>query len=90
MTQIHGSGVPYDDRGHLDKARVKVISCEPKLPAFATRDPSKGPFSRGILYEISSNAKKDRNVKHEAEKSGHPFLNAHQARCSDGEMICVS
>jgi hypothetical protein len=75
-------GVPNDDRGHLDKARIKVISCEPKLPAFAPSDPSEGPFSRGILCEISSNAKKDRNVKHDAEKGGHPFLNASKAaRC---------
>jgi hypothetical protein len=81
-------GVPHDDGGHLDGARVKIISCECKLPAFATRDPSEGPLSRGALDEISPYAKKDRNVKHEAEESGHPFLNI---RREDGEQgACLS
>ena len=86
--------VPNDDRGHLDKARVEVISCEPKLPAFAPRDPSEGPFSRGVLYQISSNAKKDPNVKHEAEKGRHPFLNAskwHVVNAEKGRVsVCLS
>jgi hypothetical protein len=73
-------GVPYDDRGHLDGARVEVISCECKLPAFATRDPSEGPLSRGVLDQVPPYAKKDCNVKHEAQESGHPFLNANKAR----------
>ena len=79
MTDTRNRCEPHDDRGHLDKARIKVISYERKLPAFATRNPPEGPFSRGILAEISSNAEKDRNVKQDAEKGGHPFLDASKA-----------
>ena len=71
---VHESGVPHDDGGHLDCARVEVIPYERKLPAFAAGDPSEGPLSRGVLDEVSSHAKKDRSVKHEAEESRHPFL----------------
>lgn len=82
-------GVPHDDRGHLDGARVEIISCECKLPAFVTRDPSEGPLPRGVLDQVPPYAKKDCNVKHEAKESGHPFLNANKARRQDGDM-CVS
>lgn len=82
-------GVPHDDRGHLDGARVEIISCECKLPAFVTRDPSEGPLPRGVLDQVPPYAKKDCNVKHEAKESGHPFLNANKARRQDGDM-CMS
>src|SRR6266853_5590213 len=72
------SAVPDDDRSQLDSARIEIISYESELPAFATRDPSKGPFSRGVLDEVSTNAKKDGHVKREAEERGHPFLNAEE------------
>jgi hypothetical protein len=71
--------VPHDYCGQLDGARIEVISYKGELPAFATRDPSKGPFSRGVLDEVSSDAKKDDNVKQEAKERGRPFLNKRYA-----------
>jgi len=68
--------VPHDDRGQLDSARIKIISYKPEPPAFATWDPLKEPFSRGVLDEVPSNAKKDNDVKHEAKQRGHPLLSA--------------
>ena len=68
--------VPHDDRGQLDSARIKIIPYKPEPPAFATWDPLKEPFSRGVLDEVPSNAKKDDDVKHEAKQRGHPLLSA--------------
>jgi len=76
---VYESTVPHDYCGQLDGARIKVISYKRKLPAFATRDPSKRPFSRGVVDKVSSDAKKDDNVKHEAKERGRPFLNRRYA-----------
>jgi len=80
-------GIPYDDRGHLDGARVEVISCKRKLPAFPTRSPTEGPLSCGILDEVSAYAKKDRNVKKEAKECGYPFHHVFQTYLLDCVIV---
>jgi hypothetical protein len=86
------SFVPHDDRGQLDGARIKVISDKPETPAFATWDPLKGPFSRGVLDEVPSNAKEDNDVKHEAKQRGHPLLRVKEGNAVNmdtGSMFCL-
>jgi len=73
------SDIPHNGCGHFEGGRVEIVSCETELPAFAAWDPAEGPLSRDVSAEVPPNAKEDRNVKDEAEESGHPFLSANGA-----------
>ena len=66
--------LPHNDYDHLYGARIEIIPCERKLPAFTARDPAQKPASIAVLDKVPTHAEENCHIKYKANKSGRPLL----------------